>query len=264
MFDVLTGIRQMLSLAAEQANAAKRLYETGLLDLGNLGLTVETAKNAGVYGPQASMAIQGGRKYANLPAIVDERGTLTYREVDDQSWALAHGLRKLGVSEGSVVGLLCRDHRGLVIAMATCGKLGARLVLMNTGFAKPQFAEVCERENVTVVLHDSEFLGLLDALPPNCRGCSPGWTRMPSFPRPRRHSTTSSRRTPPSRSPRRGRRGDRSSSPAAPPACRRERRATRCRRLRQRRSSTESRSPARERWSSCRRSSTAPDGPPTR
>ena len=36
---------------------------------------------------------------------------------------------------------------------------------MNTGFAKPQFAEVCKRENVSVMLHDSEFLGLLDALP---------------------------------------------------------------------------------------------------
>jgi fatty-acyl-CoA synthase len=166
MVDVLTGIRQKLSLAAESAIAVKRLYETGVLDLRNPGLAVETAKNAGVYGPQATMAIQGGRKYADLPAIVDERGTLTYRQVDDQSWALAHGLRKLGVSEGSVVGLLSRDHRGLVIAMATCGKLGARLVLMNTGFAKPQFAEVCEREHVTVVLHDSEFLGLLDALPP--------------------------------------------------------------------------------------------------
>jgi fatty-acyl-CoA synthase len=63
------------------------------------------------------------------------------------------------------VGLLCRDHRGLIIAMASCGKLGARLVLMNTGFAKPQFAQVCERECVKVVLHDSEFSGLLDALP---------------------------------------------------------------------------------------------------
>jgi fatty-acyl-CoA synthase len=50
--------------------------------------------------------------------------------------------------------------------MAGCGKLGARLVLMNTGFAKPQFAEVCAREGVKVVMHDSEFLGLLDALPP--------------------------------------------------------------------------------------------------
>ena len=49
--------------------------------------------------------------------------------------------------------------------MAACGKLGARLVLMNTGFAKPQFADVCERENVKAVLHDSEFSDLLDALP---------------------------------------------------------------------------------------------------
>ena len=99
-------------------------------------------------------------------SIVDERGTLTYQQVDDMSWALAHGLQELGVTQGSVVGLLCRDHRGLIIAMAACGKLGARLVLMNTGFAKPQFAEVCAREGVKVVMHDSEFLGLLDALPP--------------------------------------------------------------------------------------------------
>ena len=78
---------------------------------------------------------------------------------------MARGLNRLGVGEGSVVGLLCRDHRGLIIAMAACGKLGARLVLMNTGFAKPQFADVCRRENVKAVLHDNEFSELLDALP---------------------------------------------------------------------------------------------------
>jgi fatty-acyl-CoA synthase len=106
------------------------------------------------------MAIQGGRKYPSLPAVVDERGTLTYRQVDDMSTALAHGLKRLGIDEGLVVGVLCRDHRGLIIAMAACGKVGARLVLMNTGFAKPQFAQVCEREYVKAVLHDSEFTGL--------------------------------------------------------------------------------------------------------
>ena len=165
MPDGPTGIRQKLSHAAEMANAVKRLRDTGILDFGNLGVTLETAKNAGVYGPQATMAIQGGRKYPSLPAVFDERGTLTYRQVDDKSTALAHGLNRLGIAAGSVVGLLCRDHRGLIIAMAACGKLGARLVLMNTGFAKPQFAQVCERENVKVVLHDSEFSDLLDALP---------------------------------------------------------------------------------------------------
>ena len=162
---MITAARQKLTRAARKAKAVKRLRDTGIIDLGNLGVTLETAKNAGVYGPQATLAIQGGRKYPTLPAVVDERGTLTYAQIDDMSTALARGLNRLGVGEGSVVGVLCRDHRGLIIAMAACGKLGAGFVLLNTGFAKPQFADVCERENVKAVLHDSEFVGLLDALP---------------------------------------------------------------------------------------------------
>lgn len=165
MNDVLHSVRQKMQRLSESGRALKRLIDTGIIDVSDLGSSVRTAKLSRVYGPQATMAIQGGRRYADLPAVVDERGTLTYKQVDDQSWALAHGLRRLGLSAGSVVGVLCRDHRGLVITMAACGKLGARMVLMNTGFAKPQFAEVCQRENVAVVLHDSEFLGLLDALP---------------------------------------------------------------------------------------------------
>jgi fatty-acyl-CoA synthase len=159
------GIRQKLSRAAEAAKAVKRLRDTGIIDFSNFSMTMQTVKDARVYTPQATMVVQGGRKYPSLPAVADERGTLTYKQVDDMSTALARGLNKLGIGEGSVVGLLCRDHRGLIVAMASCGKLGARLVLMNTGFAKPQFADVCEREDVRVVLHDSEFLGLLDALP---------------------------------------------------------------------------------------------------
>src|ERR1700739_3051116 len=165
MAEALGGIRQKLSRAAEMAKAAKRLHDTGILDLGNLGVTLQTMKNARVYGPLATIAIQGGRKFASLPAVVDECGTLTYRQIYDMSTALARGLKGLGVDEGSVLGLVCRDHRGLIISMVSCGKLGARLVLMNPGFAKPQFAQVCEREDVKGVLYDSEFSELLDALP---------------------------------------------------------------------------------------------------
>lgn len=161
---MITAARQKLSHIADKAKAVKRLHDTGILDFGNLRVTLEAAKNAGVYGPQATLAIQGGRKYPTLPAVSDERGTLTYKQIDDMSTALARGLKGLGIGAGSVVGLLCRDHRGLIIAMAACGKLGARFVLMNTGFAKPQFADVCKRENVKAVLHDSEFSDVLDAL----------------------------------------------------------------------------------------------------
>lgn len=158
-------VRQKLGQIIESGHAVVRLVDRGIIEPLDIGAAVRSAKLAQRYGPQATMAIQGGRRYADLPAVVDERGTLTYKQVDDHSWALAHGLQRLGLKEGSVVGLLCRDHRGLIVAMAGCGKLGVRLVLMNTGFAKPQFAEVCAREGVSVVMHDSEFLGLLDALP---------------------------------------------------------------------------------------------------
>ena len=106
MVDGLIGFRHKVRHIVENAKAVKRLHDTGILDLSNLGVTLETAKNARVYGPQASLAIQGGRKYASLPAVVDERGTLTYKQVDDQSTALAHGLNRTrhrrGLSRGPV------------------------------------------------------------------------------------------------------------------------------------------------------------------
>ena len=97
---MISAARQKLRDIAEAAKAVKRLRDTGILDLGNLGTTLQAAKNAGVYGPQASLAIQGGRKFATLPALVDERGTLTYKQVDDQSTAFARGLNSLGIDEG--------------------------------------------------------------------------------------------------------------------------------------------------------------------
>lgn len=162
----MAGVAAKMNHIREVVRAAGVLKTRGIVDVQNLGMTIEAAKNSRVYGPQATMAIQGGRKYADLPAVADERGELTFGELDKQSNALARGLKGLGVEEGSAVGVLARDHRGLILTMCAAGKAGVRIVLMNTGFAKPQFAEVCKRENVKAVLHDSEFLGLLDALPP--------------------------------------------------------------------------------------------------
>jgi fatty-acyl-CoA synthase len=94
---VISAARQKLSHIAKSAKAVKRLLDTGIIDIGNLGVTLETVKNAGVYGPQATLTIQGGRKYPSLPAVVDERGTLTYKQIDDKSTALARGLTGLGI-----------------------------------------------------------------------------------------------------------------------------------------------------------------------
>ncbi|MFE3541688.1 acyl-CoA synthetase [Nocardia sp. NPDC059177] len=149
----------------ESVKALGVLRSKGVTDPTKPLETLRTMKESKIYGPQATLVRHSARVAPEQVALVDERGELTYRELDEQSTAIARGLQAAGIGEGTVIAVLARDHRGLIMSMIAAGKLGARITLMNTGFAKPQFAEVCEREHVRAVLHDSEFLGLLDALP---------------------------------------------------------------------------------------------------
>jgi fatty-acyl-CoA synthase len=93
--------------------------------------------------------------------LVDELGTLTWREVHGRSNALARGLAELGVAEGDGVAVMCRNHRGFLDATLAATKLGADVLYLNTAFAGPQLAEVLQRERPKVVVHDQEFAALL-------------------------------------------------------------------------------------------------------
>ena len=101
----------------------------------------------------------------DMLGLVDELGELTFRELDQRSNALARAWQAQGLTDRSVIAVLCRDHRGLVETMFAAGKLGAKLLLMNTGFAKPQFAEVVEREGADTLVYDVEFSEILGNVP---------------------------------------------------------------------------------------------------
>ena len=116
--------------------------------------------------------------------LVDEIGELTFRELDERSNALARAWQERGLDDKSVIAVLCRDHRGLVESMFAAGKLGAKLLLMNTGFAKPQFAEVAEREGVDTLVYDVEFSDILGDVPDD----------DPALPRPGPTATTTTAR----------------------------------------------------------------------
>jgi acyl-CoA synthetase (AMP-forming)/AMP-acid ligase II len=94
-------------------------------------------------------------------AIVDEIGTLTWRQTHQRSNALARALAEKGVGPGDGVGILCRNHRYFVEATMACAKLGAVALYLNTAFAARQLAEVLEREGAEVLIYDEEFEELL-------------------------------------------------------------------------------------------------------
>ena len=79
-------------------------------------------------------------------ALVDERGFLTWAELDRRVDAAGVGLHELlGEREGTL-GILCRNHRGLVESLAAATRIGADALLLNTGFSGPQLRDVLERE----------------------------------------------------------------------------------------------------------------------
>jgi acyl-CoA synthetase (AMP-forming)/AMP-acid ligase II/uncharacterized membrane protein len=108
-------------------------------------------------GSPATEILVGAVRHPDRALLVDELGPLTYREVDEQSNALARSLRDDGISEGDRVAIMCRDHRGFVNGVFAAAKLGADVLLLNTSFSSPQLTEVCRREEAAAILYDEEF-----------------------------------------------------------------------------------------------------------
>lgn len=92
------------------------------------------------------------------PALVDERGTWTFAEVHHRTNALARGLQEAGVESGDRLAILCRNHAGFAEALLAASKLGADVMLLNTGLAAPQLRELLQRERPRALIHDEEFV----------------------------------------------------------------------------------------------------------
>src|SRR5918999_6406008 len=101
------------------------------------------------------------QRYGGETALIDELGTLTFREVHERTNALAHGLAEAGIGQGDAVGLMCRNHRGFVESVIACSKLGADVLFLNTAFSGPQLTDVARREQPKALIFDHEFADLI-------------------------------------------------------------------------------------------------------
>jgi acyl-CoA synthetase (AMP-forming)/AMP-acid ligase II len=95
-------------------------------------------------------------------ALIDDLGTLTWRELDRRCDALAAGLQALPGGAPAVIGIMCRNHRGFVEPLVAANRIGADVLLLNTSFAGPALAEVVNREGADAVIYDEEFSASVD------------------------------------------------------------------------------------------------------
>jgi acyl-CoA synthetase (AMP-forming)/AMP-acid ligase II len=154
------------------------------VDLTNaLGL-ITTMVRAGVIAPlrpdkylriaaamaRENMGITSGfaaaaQRCPNRPGLIDELGTLTFRELDQRADAFAAALQGLRGGPPDVVAIMARNHRGFVEALIAANRIGAAVLLLNTSFAGPALAEVIARESASkslAVVYDEEFSPTVD------------------------------------------------------------------------------------------------------
>ena len=147
--------------AADEAYFVHALHRRGILRpqppvrLARIGLGLLT------HGSVAGLLNAAALRYADRVAVRDELGSLTYAELDAHANAIANGWIARGLKAGDGVAILCRNHRHFLEAFFAGGKVGAKVILLNTDFAAPQLREVAEREGTDLLVHDDEYAELL-------------------------------------------------------------------------------------------------------
>jgi fatty-acyl-CoA synthase len=160
---------------AVEARSAALAWRAGMLAVESPARTASILRAIERLG-QIGAAIEiAAIRHGDRAGLVDELGSLTFAQLHSRSSALACALRERGVREGDCVGILCRNHRGFIDATFAAAKLGTRILYLNTDFAGPQLQAVCEREGVSLLVHDAEYEELVSAIEPR-HGRLLGWS----------------------------------------------------------------------------------------
>jgi fatty-acyl-CoA synthase len=179
MADRLSDLTRLLLRLPAEAQALVTLINSGAIGPERPDRLFAMYQAIDRYGAMGAAISVAAIRHGDRPGLVDERGTLTFTALDERSNAVANALRARGVDAESSVGILCRNHRGMLDASFGAMKAGARALYLNTDFAAPQAKEVCAREGVEFLIYDEEFeqvVGGVDA----AKGRFVAWSDEPA------------------------------------------------------------------------------------
>ncbi len=143
---------------ADAAFAARTFARAGIARPSRPDRIVRAVLALERYGPTLAAGYRScAARWPDALSLIDERGTLTFAEIDRRTNALARALAHRGLDAGESAAIMCRNHRGFVEASIACAKLGAHALYLNTAFARPQVSEVVEREAPAMLISDAEF-----------------------------------------------------------------------------------------------------------
>src|ERR1700744_4143088 len=150
-------LQQYAQRGAAEVHYLRKIIESGAFRLEPPQNYVAMAADIRNWGEIGMLPALNARRTPNRTAIIDDEGSLTYKDLDEAANAVAHGLLAKGVRGGDGVAILARNHRWFCIAEFGCARVGARIILLNSSFSGPQIKEVSEREGARLIIYDDEY-----------------------------------------------------------------------------------------------------------
>src|ERR1044072_5700408 len=151
--------------ASDKAVEVRVLREAGVLGVHRPDKSAKVVSAFLRWGASPALGITTAAiHYPDETPLIDERGSLTFGQLQRRTNALAHAFERMGIGHGDGVGIMCRNHRGFIEATLAAAKIGASALYLNTMFAGPQLVEVTRREAPKALVYDEEFSGLLDGV----------------------------------------------------------------------------------------------------
>jgi acyl-CoA synthetase (AMP-forming)/AMP-acid ligase II len=138
--------------------AGRALLRSGLLSPSSplRGLRLLREVRRGGTNPCTLLAVTAAR-WPGRAAIIDDDGTLDYRQLQSTAESLALRLSAAGVGPGDAVGVMCRNGRGFITAVFGTAMVGADVVLVNTDFRSDALAAALREHQINTVVADGEF-----------------------------------------------------------------------------------------------------------
>ena len=122
----------MLSAAARRAGLEARsaavLARAGLIAPDTPRRLAASGRAIVRYGAFGGLVTAGAARFGDNTALVDERGTLTWTQVDRRSNAVANHLTRRGIKAGDGVAILARNHIRYTMLDATSARVQAAMI----------------------------------------------------------------------------------------------------------------------------------------
>ncbi len=148
-----------------RADVARQMVATGVVRSYRPARSARQLSRLAKWGFNLAGGYAAAAAYApHRTAIVDDHGTRTFAEIHERSHALAAAMARLGLGSGDAVGLLARNHVGMVETMVAAGKLGVDVVLLNAGLSARRIEEIVQRHRLEHLFVDTELESLVHYL----------------------------------------------------------------------------------------------------